>query len=105
MAHIEFFHYQLGVPNVGFVLETCCCYRDDAVEALDLFLVADIVAYCGRFDLERASKHLTEPLIFFRISLMMKTHDGIHTPTTVRYLALRTDATDSRARRTRPPET
>ena len=45
MAHIEFFHNHLGVPNVGFVLETCCCYRDDAVEDLDLFLVADIVAY------------------------------------------------------------
>ena len=44
VAHIEFFHNQLGVPNVGFVLETCCCYRDDAVEDLDLFLVADIVA-------------------------------------------------------------
>ena len=83
MAHIEFFHYQLGVPNVGFVLETCCCYRDDAVEDLDLFLVADIVAHCGRFDLERPSKYLTEPLKIISIANAYKVitvHKDKHVP-------------------------
>ena len=29
---VDFYHHQLGVPNVGFAYESCGCRRDDAIE-------------------------------------------------------------------------
>ena len=84
---VDFYHHQLGVPNVGFAYKSCGCRRDDAIEDLHQFLIAHTTTHFSLLtksslytETTRGSSNLQSPFCLCSTSVVVFKQHGQRGP-------------------------